>query len=135
MKELAVIVSVALLSSALAGQAPTDDAQRSAETWLALTDAMNYGGSWDIAGSYFKNSVTLEQWEQAMRGARTPLGTVRFRTLKSATPATSLPGAPDGNYVVMQFDTSFEQKEDGVETVTAVQETDGIWRVVGYFIK
>ena len=96
---------------------------------------MNCEGSWDIAGSYFKNSVTLEQWEQAMRGARTPLGTVRSRTLKSATSATSLPGAPDGNYVVMQFDTSFEQKEGGVETVTAVQETDGIWRIVGYFIK
>ena len=38
-------------------------------------------------------------------------------------------------YFKNQFDTSFERKKDGVETVTAVQETDGIWRIVGYFIR
>ena len=66
---------------------------------------------------------------------RAPLGSLESRTLKSATPSTSLPGAPDGDYVVMQFDTSFERKKDGGETVTAVQETDGVWRIVGYFIR
>lgn len=133
---LTVIVFTGSLSSPIsAGQSPTADAQRSAETWLALADLLNYEGSWDIAATYFKNQVSLEQWEQALRGARAPLGEVESRTLKSATPATSLPGAPDGNYVVMEFDTRFEHKRDGVETVTALRESDGIWRVVGYFIR
>lgn len=124
-----------LLSPTAAGQAAVADAQQSAETWLSLADAMNYGGSWDAAAAYFKNRVSLEDWENAMRGVRTPLGSLESRTLKNAMPSTHLPGAPDGDYVVMQFDTSFERKKDGVETVTVVQETDGIWRIVGYFIR
>ena len=135
--QLAIAVGLifCLLSPIATGQAPVADAQRSAEIWLSLADAMNYEGSWDAAAAYFKNQVSLEDWKNAMRGVRTPLGSLESRILKNATPSTSLPGAPDGDYVVMQFDTSFERKKDGVETVTAVQETDGIWRIVGYFIR
>ncbi len=48
---------------------------------------------------------------------------------------SSLPGAPDGNYVVIQFKTTFEHKAQAVETVTPMLENDGVWRVTGYFIK
>jgi hypothetical protein len=67
--------------------------------------------------------------------ARAPLGKVLSRTLKSATYATSLPGAPDGEYVVVKFDTSFEKKQSAIETVTPMKDPDGRWRVSGYFIK
>ena len=49
--------------------------------------------------------------------------------------STTLPGAPDGEYVVLQFDTSFEQKAAAVETVTTIREKDGTWHVGGYFIR
>ena len=55
--------------------------------------------------------------------------------MKSAETKTSLPGAPDGKYVIIQFDTSFEHKKSTVETVTPMQEADGSWKVSGYFIK
>lgn len=48
---------------------------------------------------------------------------------------TSLPGAPDGEYVVIQFKTSFENKKEAVETVTPKKDKDGKWRVSGYYIK
>jgi len=48
---------------------------------------------------------------------------------------TTLPGAPDGEYVVFQFNASFDQKAAAVETVTAIREKDGTWHVGGYFIK
>jgi hypothetical protein len=70
-----------------------------------------------------------------VRAARSPFGALNTRRLKSATPAKTLPGAPDGEYVVMQFDTAFERKAAAVETVTAVHESDHSWRVVGYFIR
>jgi hypothetical protein len=46
-----------------------------------------------------------------------------------------LPGAPDGEYVVIQFETSFENKKSAIETVTPMIEINGGWRVSGYFIK
>jgi predicted SnoaL-like aldol condensation-catalyzing enzyme len=57
------------------------------------------------------------------------------RKVKSATYTTSLPGAPDGQYVVIQFNTSFENKKSRVETVTPRMDSDGKWRVSGYYIK
>ena len=57
------------------------------------------------------------------------------RQVISTKYATSLPGAPDGEYVVIQFKTSFENKASAVETVTPMKDPDGEWRVGGYFIK
>jgi hypothetical protein len=110
-------------------------AQAAATTWLALTDAAKYGPSWDEAASLFKAAVTKAGWESALKGVRAPLGVVKSRKLKSATFTRTLPGAPDGEYVVIQFDTQFENKAAAVETITPMHEKDGSWRVSGYFIK
>lgn len=48
---------------------------------------------------------------------------------------TSLPGAPDGEYVVIQYKSSFENKKAAVETVTPMRDKYGAWRISGYFIK
>jgi len=48
---------------------------------------------------------------------------------------TEMPGAPDGQYVLMQFETSFTNKKSAVETITFMLEKDGQWRAAGYFIK
>ena len=103
--------------------------------WLALTDAGRYDASWDQAASLFKGAVTKTNWESAIRGVRTPLGAVKSRKLKSAQFTKSLPGVPDGEYVVVQFETQFENQATAIETVTPLREKDGSWRVSGYFVK
>jgi hypothetical protein len=138
MRRLFVAATVLLL---LAGPCLADEkaavskAQAAATTWLALTDAAKYGPSWGEAASLFKAAVTKAGWESALKGVRAPLGVVKSRKLKSATFTRTLPGAPDGEYVVIQFDTQFENKAAAVETITPMHEKDGSWRVSGYFIK
>jgi len=44
------------------------------------------------------------------------------------------PGAPAGNYVVLQFTTAFE-KRPATETVTLMLDCDRGWRLAGYFVK
>lgn len=110
-------------------------AQAAAEAWLALVDAGNYAQSWTDASTLFRRAIDQAGWEKALTGVRTPLGSVVSRSLKSAKYATSLPGAPDGEYVVIQYDTSFTNKRNAVETVTPMKEPDGSWRVSGYFIR
>ena len=63
------------------------------------------------------------------------MGKLLSRKLKSATYKTTMPGAPDGEYVVIQYDSSFEHKQAAVETVTPMLGKDGKWRVSGYYIK
>ena len=106
-----------------------------AEKWLIMIDEGKYSESWRDAASYFRNAVKQEQWEQSLQAHRKPLGKLVSRKVKSKAYKTSLPGAPDGEYVVIQFETSFENKKRSIETVTPMIDKDGKWRVSGYFIK
>ena len=74
-------------------------AQRAATAWLALTDGGKYAESWDSSAALFKAAITKPDWEKALKSARSPLGALKSRKLKSATFARSLPGAPAGEYV------------------------------------
>jgi Protein of unknown function (DUF4019) len=117
-----------------AQQKPEDLAQKSAETWLALTDSAKYGESWDQASSGFKNAVTRDSWISKLESVRTPLGKVQSRKLSTAKYLKNPPNIPEGEYVVLQFNTSFEQLPSAVESVSTVLDKDGKWRVAGYFI-
>ena len=113
----------------------TAKAHRAATAWLALTDGGKYSESWESSAALFKAAITKLDWEKAVKSARFPLGALKSRKLKSATFTRRLPGAPDGEYVVIQFDAQFENKAAAIETVTPMREKDGSWRVSGYYIK
>lgn len=105
-----------------------------AKAWLVLIYDNNYSQSWDNAASLFQRAVTKEQWTQQLSGIVPPLGQVISRDVISSEYHTTLPGAPDGEYIVIQFKTSFENKNESIETVTQMKDGDQ-WKVSGYFIK
>ncbi len=110
-------------------------AVEASKSWLALVDEGKDSESWETAAEYFKNAVTKEQWESSLTAIRKPLGKVLSRELKSKEYETTLPGAPDGEYVVIQYVTSFKNKKSTIETVTPMLDKDGKWRVSGYYIR
>jgi hypothetical protein len=131
-------VFLALLSPlawAEAPPAPEKAAEQAAQAWLALTDAGQCAAAWQASASLFRNAISSDAWCQASMAARTPLGAMRTRKVKSATFMTTAPGAPDGKYVVIVFDTTFEKKATAQETVTPMLDADGTWRVSGYYIR
>lgn len=106
-----------------------------AQAWLSLIDSGNYSGSWNEASSYFRGAVTEQRWSASMEGFRKPLGELASRKIVKAQESSSLPGAPDGKYVVMSFKTAFKKKKSAIETVTFMVDSDGKWRAAGYYIK
>jgi hypothetical protein len=131
---LAAFGLAALALSQAAGDA-VEKAQTAAQSWLAQTDSGKYADSWDAAAEIFKSKITKADWEKALTSVRKPLGAVQSRKLKSATFTRSLPQLPDGEYVIIQYDTRFESQPAAVETASAVREKDGAWRIGGYFIR
>jgi hypothetical protein len=113
----------------------TAAAEAAATAWLAHVDAGRYGDSWTSAGATFKQAVTQEKWQEAVKRVRDQVGAFKSRTKSSAAPMTNPPGAPPGEYVIFQFTSVFDQRATATETVTAVRETDGTWRIVGYFVQ
>jgi Protein of unknown function (DUF4019) len=137
MKRFAIIVVVILAVSvcAIAQEKEKQQADIASQSWLALVDKGDYAASWQQAATAFKAAITKEQWGKALDSSRGQFGKVLSRKLKNATYSTTLPGAPDGKYVVILYETSFENKKASVETVTPMLDKDGQWHVSGYYIR
>jgi hypothetical protein len=136
---IAYIVTIGLILSGINAFAADSKkelaALSAAEKWLVIVDSEKYTESWKETAELFRNAVKPNQWEQSMRAVRKPLGKLISRKVKTKVYKSSLPGAPDGEYVVIQFETSFENKKAAVETITPMMDKDGVWRVSGYYIK
>jgi len=131
----AALCLFALVCRAFAAAPTEPEALTSAETWLALVDNKQYADSWKQSGSQFRARVTQRQWIGMVGQVRSPLGALKSpRSIIGVKFARSLPGAPDGDYAIVQFRSAFEHKAEAVETVTLVAEA-GILKCVGYFIQ
>ncbi|HBG60588.1 MAG: hypothetical protein A2Y03_00760 [Omnitrophica WOR_2 bacterium GWF2_38_59] len=102
--------------------------------WVNLIDEEAYDKSWDEAAAFFKQAVVKDLWVETVEKVRVPFGKVLKRDLIDSQYLTSLPGVPDGEYMVMQFAAEFEKKEKAIETITVMLDEDGEWRVAGYYI-
>ena len=137
------VVSILVISAVMFGlqcgssthSVAEKEAVAAAVAWLQLIDSANYSQSWDKCAEFFQSAIDKPDWIKAMAITRKPLGKLLSRKLESAKYSDSLPGAPDGEYVVIQFQTEFENKKNTLETVTPLKEVDGQWRVSGYYIK
>jgi hypothetical protein len=138
-KFVLIMMGIGIISIIGCSQSNNSEAEnaalKSAKAWLVLVDSEKYEESWDQAAEYFKGAVPKAQWQQSMQSVRKPIGKNISRKLQSSLYLTSLPGGPDGEYVVIKFDSSFENKKNALETVTPMLDKDGKWRISGYFMK
>lgn len=137
MRILFLIVSFLIFSMQIvrADSAAEEAALKASQAWLDLVDSGKYDASWEEASLYFKNSIKKEEWISTIKAVREPLGKLSKRTFKSKQAVESMPGAPDGDYIIIQYDTVFENKKSAVETVVPMLEKDGKWKISGYYVR
>lgn len=108
------------------------------QTWLAEIDQNHYAQSWTDASASFQKAVTSDQWIADLNRVRTPLGKCTGRKLASSSHQTEVPspaGSQKGDFVVAQFNSSFENLAFAVETVCFEKSADGAWKASGYYVK
>ncbi len=125
---LAVLV---LVGGSACATREEDEAVAAAREWLELLDAGQFVEAWERSSSTMRERISQETFVKAVRGARVAIGRVVARRLKSAQAARTLPGAPRGKYVVVLFESVFENTPHEIETVSQTHE-DGVWRAIGY---
>ncbi len=138
-----IIIAIAVLGLLVMGcskkeqpsSGDTDEGIAAGNSWLAVVDAEQYDESWEQACAFFKGVVPKDQWVGQISGVRGPLGSVLSREVASAAYTTKLPGAPDGEYVVIEYRTKFQNKATAIETVTPMRDPDGVYRVSGYYVR
>jgi len=129
---LAILVLAVLLTAAAVGM--DSGAVAASERWVAFVDSEKYGESWDEAASFFRSSIGKGNWDALLRTVRQPLGKVLSRRIRETSIEENIPGMTGGKYVAVVFETALEHHGAAVETLVAVLEGDGLWRVAGYCI-
>ncbi|EEX92118.1 hypothetical protein VIOR3934_13637 [Vibrio orientalis CIP 102891 = ATCC 33934] len=124
------ILALSLVPTLLFSQTKPIDI--TASDWLSLIDNQHYSESWDSAGGLFRSQISKDEWAEAVGSARTKLGNLESRSVVTTKPVKSLPNIPDGEYVVVQYQTIFSGKKS-TETLTLSKNKTG-WVVIGYFI-
>lgn len=129
-----MVHAAALALATLSAPAVVSSEVAAAGSWLEILDALKWGQSWEGTGKLFRSNLTQDQWAKLAQSVRDPLGAVQSRAILGATKAQSLPGAPDGEYQIVQYRTVFANKASAVETVVLGREGNQ-WKIVGYFIR
>ena len=116
-------------------QAQRTAALDAAQAWLETIDLVRYPQSWDMSSVLFQKAVNQEEWVNILSVIRNPLGQTNQREQVFIENYTELPNAPDGEYIIIQYQTDFENRPGSFETVTMMLEEDGTWKGAGYYIR
>jgi len=135
------LLSIALLLSARAALADDGElesaqelAQELALSWLTLTDNGQFDSSWNGASTFFQAAISESAWVSSLSAARSSFGGLKSRKIIASTFSKTLPRAPNGTYIVFQFDTAFEKQVSTRETLAMIKVGGDVWRVAAYII-
>ena len=135
MNRLALLAALLLFSiTPASAELSQADGLKAAEQWLALVDDGKSNESWERGASMLKGAIDKAGWAAAVEQARGPLGPLSSRNYSGDRRLSELAGAPPGDYLVIQYASSFENRKGLTEVVTLVDE-GGQWKVAGYFVR
>jgi hypothetical protein len=136
-----LMLAIVLLAGSLHAQTAADPhqaeeqaAQRQALGFLGYLDSGRFADSYAYTGMLMRTQLDRETYAAKLGTARQGVGALQGRELIDAAHATSVAGAPEGQYIVLHYHANFAGLPDAVETVT-LAFSKGYWRVVGYYIK
>jgi hypothetical protein len=109
-------------------------AERQALGFLGYLDHGRFADSYAYTGMLIRAQLDRDAYAKQLEKARAGVGALLSRELINATYTTTLPGAPEGQYVVLNYGASFANRQQAEETVT-LAFAKGYWRVSGYYIK
>ena len=117
---------------AQSSEAVIEAALRAADAWLKLKDQEKYDQCWEQSSALSKKSVSKEDVVKLQKELLKKMGKVESRIRVSRQFESSLPGAPAGEYVFIEYQAKYSILKDTIETVIPMLDKDGVWRVSGY---
>ena len=112
----------------------TQQARAAAMDFLKLVDRDQFAESWQVAANLMREKVPQQQWIETLTKSRALSGALVERSEVNVSYSTSAKDSPEGEYILFEFDTTYQRTKNVSEYVTVMREGDR-WRVAGYFIK
>lgn len=102
--------------------------------FLNLVDSAQYDTSWKKAAALLKDKITQEEWVENLTKVSSLYGPLVERKHQKSIFTSSAKDSPDGEYIILTYESNFTNKAGTTETVIATFEKDNFWRVAGYHI-
>lgn len=112
-----------------------EGATAAAMQFLTLVDADKFEQSWEDTADLLKKKISRKDWNENLAKARGALGPVIERAQEGIKYSSEAKDSPEGDYIVLIFESRFQAADDITETVTVMLEEDGVWRVAGYYVQ
>lgn len=107
---------------------------QAAKKYLLTVDRCCYQECWIRCDKLLQLSVKQADWESDLKTARDRLGKLSKRELKSQQLVWDPVGLPKGQYLQIEFSSSFEKKGALTERLTMKRDIDDSWKVLMYQI-
>ena len=132
---LILLLTVCLLAAPVALRADDDselaEAASVGQAWLAEIDGGHYEQSYNDGSSALHQKLTMDVWVKILNAERPPMGRVVSRQeISRVRHADGMEGA-QGDFIVIGYRTSFENRADELEYVVLKHDFGG-WRGTGY---
>jgi Ni/Co efflux regulator RcnB len=127
------ILAVSLLASSMAfaqNDKEVAEARVATERWMKLMDTEEYAAAWNNSSAGLRKDMSKFTWSMVGNAAHLALGEFKARTLTAAKVKHASAGKPES--VSFEYVSNYSKNPKVYETITAIHETDGVWRVTGY---
>jgi len=108
----------------------SDRAINQAQHVLERLDAMEGEQVWESGTLLFKARYDKESWNALQQLRRHSYGVLLSRELRSINYKSSYYFSPDGHYFIVQFNSTFTNKQGTVETVILNAGNPTTWEIV-----
>ncbi len=106
----------------------------SAESFISSIDKSDFSTAYDSASTVLQLQSPQDQWVREQGLSFQLLGKAQERQLKTVRARDSYPGLPDGNYLIVCYQTRTEYKDEAIE-VLLLREQGPLWQVCKYSIR
>lgn len=117
----------------MAEETPEESALRAAESFLSLINEKSIDLAYLSTDPYLQAVNPQELWVRSIGAQRTFYGERTGTSIRAVNTKETLFRHPDGSYVSIIFESTFERKSYSIERLEMVLGIDGTWRVAEYF--
>jgi hypothetical protein len=130
------IISTILLAVPVGAETLTSDhLDRQARGYLEFLDQNNFEEAWEEMSDLFRSLNNKTHWQNQQQVIRSIYGPLSFRQLLRFSYRQSYSLSPDGEYVIVQYKSGYQNRTDTVETVVFDCRNDPECSIREYIIK
>ncbi len=133
-----IVAALFMILIPLYNQSPDSEKVEQAEPigmeFLMLVDGGKYAESWQSSARLMQETIAQNDWVEKLGKARNLSGELVQRVRKSASYSTEAMDSPEGEYIMLIYESDFQKVGQVSEYVTVMLEGDE-WKVAGYFIQ